>query len=61
REEIMDLLHIKSRRYVRENYLNPAIEAGYLAMRYPDKPNSSNQAYFLSPKGLKLLQQLIKN
>lgn len=28
----MDLLHIKSRRYVRENYLNPAIEAGYLAI-----------------------------
>ena len=61
REEIMALLELKGRDNFRHNYLVPAIEAGFLAMRYPDKPNSSNQAYFLTPKGLELLQQLIKN
>ena len=60
REEIMALLELKGRDNFRHNYLVPAIEAGFLAMRYPDKPNSSNQAYFLTPKGLELLQQLIK-
>lgn len=54
----MTLLKLKGRDNFRNNYLIPAIEAGYLAMRYPDKPNSSNQAYFLTPKGLELLQQL---
>ena len=50
---------IRTREYVRKNMIVPAIESGFLAMRYPDKPNSSNQAYFLTPKGLELLQQLI--
>ncbi len=58
REEIMTLLKLKGRDNFRNNYLVPAIEAGFLAMCYPDKPNSSNQAYFLTPKGLELLQQL---
>ena len=57
----MALLELKGRDNFRHNYLVPAIEAGFLAMRYPDKPNSSYQAYFLTPKGLELLQQLIKN
>ncbi len=56
--EIQGSLGIRTREYVRKNMIVPAIEAGYLAMRYPDKPNSSNQAYFLTPKGLELLQQL---
>ena len=61
RDEIMELLHLKQRENVRTKYITPAIEAGILTMSYPDKPKSSNQAYFLTPKGLELLQQLIKN
>ena len=39
----------------------PAIEAGYLAMLYPDKPNSPDQAYYLTTKGLELLRKLKKS
>ena len=58
RDEIMSLLSLKGRDNFRINYLIPAIEAGYLTMLYPDKPNSSNQAYYLTPKGLDLLKRL---
>lgn len=46
-------LNISSRRYVRINMLNPAIEGGYVLRAYPDKPNHPNQRYYLSEKGLK--------
>ena len=58
RDEIMNLLGLKGRDNFRINYLTPAIEAGYLTMLYPDKPNSSNQAYYLTPKGLELLKRM---
>lgn len=54
----MNLLGLKGRDNFRINYLIPAIEAGYLTMLYPDKPNSSNQAYYHTPKGLELLMKL---
>lgn len=31
--------------YIRENYINPAIELGVVKMTLPDKPNSKNQRY----------------
>ena len=49
-------LKISSRRYVRINMLNPAIEGGYVLRAYPDKPSHPNQRYYLSEKGLKLVK-----
>lgn len=49
-------LNISSRRYVRINMLNPAIDGGYVLRTYPDKPNHPNQRYYLSEKGLKLVK-----
>jgi len=49
-------LNISSRRNVRINMLNPAIEGGYVLRAYPDKPNHPNQRYYLSEKGLKLVK-----
>lgn len=43
--EIMSLLGLKSKETLRKNYLNPAIEKGYLIFEYPDKPTSKNQRY----------------
>lgn len=60
REEIMELLHLKGRDNFRVNYLTPAIKAGYVTMRYPDMPKHKSQAYFLTAKGLELLQRLMK-
>lgn len=53
---LLRLLHLKGRRNFLTNYLNPAIEGGYVLRAYPDKPNHPNQRYYLSEKGLKLVK-----
>ena len=45
-QEIMNKLGMKSRNSFRDNYLNPAIEAGVISLTEPDKPTSKNQKYF---------------
>ena len=52
--ELQNRLKIKSRRYIHESMLTPAIEGGYVLRAYPDKPSHPNQRYYLSEKGLKL-------
>ncbi len=44
-KELMERVGLKHRPTFRENYLLPAIEAGYIEMTIPDKPHSSNQKY----------------
>lgn len=46
RNEIQDFLGIKSRRYVRENIINPLIKSGLLKLTIPEKPTSSKQKYY---------------
>ena len=60
RSELQDLLSIKNRDYFRTNYLNSAIDSGYIELTIPDKPNSQNQKYRLTAKGL-ALQNALKN
>ena len=60
REDIMSSMGITSRRYLRENYTNPAIAQGYVAMTLPDKLQSKKQRYYLTEKGLALLEELNK-
>jgi Fic family protein len=43
--ELMDLLSLSHRPTFRKNYLNPALQAGLLAMKYPDTPRSPKQKY----------------
>lgn len=43
--ELMRLLDLKHRSTFRKNYLLPAIDAVFIEMTIPDKPNSSNQKY----------------
>ena len=54
--ELQERLGIKSRRYLREEIIIPAIEGGYVLRAYQDKPNHPNQRYYLSEKGLKLVK-----
>lgn len=61
RDEIMHLLGLKGRDNFRVNYLVPALDAGLLAMLYPNKPNSPDKAYYLTPKGLELLTKINTN
>lgn len=50
-------LKIKSRRYIHESMLTPAIEGGYVLRAYPEKPSHPQQRYYLSEKGLKLVKK----
>ena len=38
--------------------IDPFVEALLIAPTIPDKPNSSKQRYYLTPKGIELLKQL---
>ena len=44
--ELMERLKLKSRDAFRNNYLNPAIEAGLISLTEPDSPRNRNQRYF---------------
>ena len=43
--EILELLHLKSKDALRKNYLNPALESGLIQMTIPGAPKSKNQRY----------------
>ena len=58
RSELQGLLSIKNRDYFRTDYLNPAINTGYIELTIPDKPNSQNQKYRLTAKGIALKENL---
>lgn len=57
---IMEKMRLKGRDNFLNLYLNPAIESGLVTLLYPDKPRHSRQRYFLTVKGLALLDSLIK-
>lgn len=44
--ELMGKLGLKSRVTFRKNYLQPALEAGLIAMTDPDNPTNRNQRYY---------------
>lgn len=56
--ELLEKLQLKSKRRLRENHLNPAIEKGYIEWTEPDSPNSPTQKYRLTAKGRQLLESL---
>ena len=60
REELMQLLQLAGRRNFKQNYIDPSIDEGYMAMLYPEAPNRKDQAYYLTDKGIALLAELTK-
>lgn len=46
--ELMQLLGLSHRATFQQNYLNPAIEAGFIERTIPDKPKSPKQKYKLT-------------
>ena len=61
RSDLQRLLSIKNRDYFRTDYLNPAISNDYVELTIPDKPNSRNQKYRLTAKGIALKDALKNN
>uniref|UniRef100_UPI0037C5E54B Fic family protein n=1 Tax=Paenimyroides marinum TaxID=1159016 RepID=UPI0037C5E54B len=53
RGELQEMLGLSDRENFRQKYLQPAIEAGLIALTIPDKPTSRNQKYYLTEKGKK--------
>jgi ATP-dependent DNA helicase RecG len=53
--KLREALGIKHRPTFRDNYLHPAIEAGFIEYTIPDKPNSRLQKYRLTDKGRQVL------
>ena len=49
--EMMLHLGLKGRDNFLKNYLNPAVEEGYVCMLYPESPRHPRQKYRLTPKG----------
>jgi len=57
--EIQTALQLKHREYFRDNYLNPSLDQGFVEMILQEKPNSPNQKYRLTPKGMALKDRLL--
>ncbi|MBK9401751.1 MAG: transcriptional regulator [Bacteroidetes bacterium] len=60
RPELMKILDMRHIPNFRDNYLRPALEAGFIEMTEPDKPNTPNQKYRLTESGLKLKKKLAR-
>ena len=60
RKELQENLYLKGEENFRKLYLVPALEAGYIEMTLPDKPQSRLQKYRLTPEGKVLLARLSK-
>jgi ATP-dependent DNA helicase RecG len=58
REQLQRRLRISDRKYLRIEFLAPAISAGLLEMTIPDKPNSRKQRYRLTDLGKRFQTEL---
>lgn len=54
---LMESMQRKDRKGFVSTYIAPNIEAGYIAMLYPESPNHPMQSYYLTKKGRELLEQ----
>ena len=55
---LMESMQRKDRKGFVNTYIAPNIEAGYIAMLYPEAPNHPMQSYYLTKKGRELLEHL---
>lgn len=51
RSQLQSKLGLLDREHFRKSYLQPAIDAGLIALTIPDKPTSSKQQYILTDIG----------
>ena len=51
RREILLALGLRDRKSLRQRYLSPALELGYVEMTRPDAPSDRNQKYRLTQRG----------
>jgi len=51
KKDLMHKIDISDKVTFRENYIQPALEQGFIEMTQPDSPTSPTQKYKLTPKG----------
>ena len=56
RQDILDALGLSDRKSLRQRYLSPALQRGYVEMTHPATPNARNQKYRLTPRGRRVQQ-----
>ena len=56
RRDILDALGLSDRKSLRQRYLLPALQHGYVEMTRPDAPNARNQKYRLTSRGRRARQ-----
>ena len=57
-KQMMDYKGLKDRKNFMDYHLSPAIEEGFVRMKYPDSPRHPRQKYLLTDKGLALYMKL---
>jgi ATP-dependent DNA helicase RecG len=57
---MLAFMGLSDRTKFRRKYIRPLLEAGILELTIPEKPNSQNQKYRLTAKGLGILDSLNK-
>jgi len=60
RQEIQSKLGLLHREHFRVTYLKPALTLGLVEMTIPEKPNSRNQRYRLTAKGVAYRNNIVK-
>lgn len=53
--QLMEEFGLSHRQTFRKNYLQPALQSGFVEMTQPDKPQSRNQQYCLTARGKELV------
>lgn len=61
RLELQHALNLKNVEHFRKYYIAPALDKGYIEMKYPNMPKHPQQRYRLTVKGLTLKQKLKSN
>ena len=57
-KKLIEGMHLRDRKSFVNNYINPNLSEGYIAMLYPEIPNHPMQSYYLTKKGRELLEHL---
>lgn len=59
-KELMEIVGVSHRAHFKEHHLQPLLDAGLLAYRYPDRPTHPQQRVVLTVVGTKLVARLLK-
>jgi ATP-dependent DNA helicase RecG len=59
--EMLSYMNYSDRTMFRKKYIYPLLDAELIKMTISQKPNSRNQKYLLTAKGLELIDYLVNN